>query len=52
MNVRFRYSIREGNDLWIVYNQGLNTDRHRSDPALLLTNDRTLLVKYAHTFSL
>lgn len=51
-NVRFRYNIREGNDLWIVYNEGLNTDRYRVDPALLLTDNRTLLLKYTHTFGI
>ena len=51
-NVRFRYNFREGNNLWIVYNHGLNTDRCRYDPGLLLTNDRTVLLKYTHTFAL
>ena len=50
-NVRFRYNFREGNDLWIVYNQGLNTNRHRYDPVLPLTDSRTILVKYTHTFA-
>ena len=49
-NLRFRYNFAEGNDLWIVYNEGLNTDRFRGAPVLPLTNDRTLLVKYTHTF--
>ena len=51
-NVRFRYNFREGNDLWIVYNQGLNTSRHRHDPVLPLTDSRTILVKYTYTFAL
>ena len=51
-NVRFRYNFREGNDLWIVYNQGLNTNRHRHDPVLPLTDSRTILVKYTYTFAL
>ncbi|MFQ5550508.1 MAG: DUF5916 domain-containing protein, partial [Gemmatimonadales bacterium] len=25
-NVRFRYNVREGNDLWIVYDEGVNLD--------------------------
>ncbi|MFQ5572048.1 MAG: hypothetical protein ACE5G0_20415, partial [Rhodothermales bacterium] len=49
-NVRFRYNFAEGNDLWIVYNEGLNTDRYRDTPVLPLTNDRTVLLKYTHTF--
>lgn len=49
-NVRFRYNFREGNDLWLVYNHGINLDRQRTDPSLPLTNDRTVMVKYTHTF--
>ncbi len=53
-NVRFRYNFREGNDLWIVYNEGLNTNRSRAfpTPSLPLTDSRTILLKYTHTFSL
>lgn len=51
-NVRFRYNFREGSDLWIVYNEGINTWRSRFDPALLLVDNQTLLVKYTHTFAL
>lgn len=51
-NVRFRYNVREGNDLWIVYNEGLNTDRFRDDLSLPLTNDRTILLKYTYTFGI
>jgi hypothetical protein len=49
-NVRFRYNFREGNDLWIVYNEGLNTDRYRVSPTLPFTDTRTVLVKYTYTF--
>ncbi len=51
-NVRFRYNFREGNDLWIVYNESLNTERHRVLPMLPITDNRTFLLKYTHTFSL
>jgi len=51
-NVRFRYNFAEGNDLWIVYNEGLNTDRYRHAAILPLTNDRTVMLKYTHTFQL
>jgi len=50
-NVRLRYNFREGNDLWIVYNEGLNLDRDRMDPVLLRTDNRTVLLKYTHTFA-
>jgi len=49
-NVRFRYNFREGNDLWIVYNEGVNTDRERIVPTLPFTSARTILVKYTYTF--
>jgi hypothetical protein len=51
-NVRFRYNLREGNDFWIVYNEGVNTDRDRLTPPLPFTDARTVLVKYTHTFHL
>jgi hypothetical protein len=49
-NVRFRCNFREGHDLWIVYNETMNTDRYRLTPALPFTDTRTVLVKYTHTF--
>jgi hypothetical protein len=50
-NARFRYNFREGTDLWIVYNEGLNTERDLLDaPRLPLSAGRTVLVKYTHTF--
>jgi hypothetical protein len=49
-NVRFRYNFREGDDLWVVYNEGLNTDRDRLTPPLPFTDTRTVLVKYTYTF--
>lgn len=51
-NVRFRYNFREGNDLWIVYHEGVNTDRSGIGPPLLFVENRTLLVKYTHTLAL
>lgn len=50
-NARFRYHLREGTDLWVVYNEGLHTDRDLADqPRLPLSAGRTLLVKYTHAF--
>lgn len=51
-NVRIRYNVNEGHDLWIVYNEGINTDRHRVTPVLLRTENRTVLVKYTYTYRL
>jgi hypothetical protein len=50
VNARFRYHFREGTDLWIVYNQGVNTQRDALDPPRLpLSAGRSLMVKYSHT---
>jgi hypothetical protein len=49
VNARFRYHFREGTDLWIVYNEGLYTDRSNGlDPRLPLSAGRQLLIKYNH----
>lgn len=50
VNVRLRYNFSEGHDLYVVYNEALNTDRHRELPFLPLTDTRTILVKYTYTF--
>jgi hypothetical protein len=50
-NVRFRYNFREGNDLWLVYNEGWNMDRERETPTLPRSAGRALLVKYTYTFA-
>lgn len=49
-NVRFRYNPREGNDFYLVYNEGNNTDRLREIPYKPYTSDRTIMLKYACTF--
>ncbi len=49
-NVRFRYNPSEGNDLFIVYNDDLNTDRFRETPTLPTTNQRSIQFKYSYTF--
>jgi hypothetical protein len=51
-NLRFRYNFRENNDLWIVFNQGVNTDRQGQMPVPPRTDYRTVAVKYTHTFRL
>jgi hypothetical protein len=51
-NFRLRYNPREGNDLYLVYDEGLNLDRDREVPRLPLNPSRTLLVKYSYTFNL
>ncbi len=49
-NLRFRYNPREGNDFYMVYNEGINTDRLNAIPHRPFTGDRTIMLKYAHTF--
>lgn len=54
INVRFRYNFKEGNDLWIVYDEGLNTERDSLDvgtPRLPLSNGRSVRIKYTYTWT-
>jgi hypothetical protein len=50
-NVRLRYNPREGNDLWVVYNDAVNTDPLQETPNLPTVAARAVQVKYTHTFS-
>ena len=50
MNLRLRYNVRDGTDLWIVYNETLHTDREAWHPMPPRSLGRALLVKYTHTF--
>ncbi len=49
-NVRFRYNFKEGNDLWVVYNEGRHTDRFRELPVRPELEGRTVQLKYTYTF--
>ncbi len=51
-NFRLRYNPREGNDFYLVYNEGMNTNLHREIPALPGSFSRTVLLKYTYTFRL
>ena len=51
-NIRFRYNFREGSDLWLVYNENLNTHTEDKIPRKLLTRGRTVLLKYTNTFGI
>jgi hypothetical protein len=53
MNVRLRYNFSEGSDVWLVYDERLNTDADdpRGGPALPLSGGRVLRVKLTHTFT-
>ena len=53
-NVRLRYAVTEGTDLWVVYNEGLDTGRDhdilQEARFVPLSVSRALIVKYTHTF--
>ncbi len=50
-NTRLRYNFREGQDLWLVWNEGLNLERDvLGVPRLPFEEARTLTMKYSHTF--
>lgn len=49
-NARLRYHFREGNDLWFVYNDDVNTDQFvLGGPRLPWSQARTIMVKYTYT---
>jgi len=51
-NIRLRYNPREGNDFYIVFNEGRNTYRDLENPRLPAFNNRSILLKYTYTFIL
>jgi hypothetical protein len=53
VNARLRYNFSEGRDLWLVFNETLNSDRPLlSAPRLPVTRGRAYLIKYTHTLGL
>ncbi len=48
-NVRLRYNFGEGHDLWIVFNEGVNTDIAGTMPRLPRSDNRAFVIKYSHT---
>lgn len=44
-NVRLRYNPHEGTDLFLVYDEGLHTDRHAQEPILPRRSGRALMLK-------
>lgn len=51
-NLKLRYNPREGNDLYIVFNEVLNGDRQGAIPHYPLLNTEVLVLKYTYTFKL
>jgi hypothetical protein len=51
-NFRIRYNPREGVDVYLVYDENLNSGRYREFPTLPLSSGRPILLKCSCTFSL
>ena len=49
-NVRMRFNPREGNDLYIVWNIGMNDDIYRESPVRPQWESNSVIVKYTYTF--
>ena len=49
-NARFRYNFSEGHDLWIVYNEDMDTARQLPIPEMSRSRFRTFMIKYTYTF--
>lgn len=49
LNARLRFNVRDGTDLWIVYNESVNTDRYSKTPLPPVSQGRAVMVKYTHT---
>ena len=53
INARFRYNIAEGDDLWIVYDNVINTQRQQTNlPRLPVSSYQALLIKFTYSFKL
>lgn len=50
-NFRLRYNWKDGNDLYFVYNEGLN-NHGKEDSTLPFSDYRAIIVKYIYTFHL
>jgi hypothetical protein len=51
LNIRFRYNPKDGNDLYLVYNETLNI-KGRNDQLLPFSDFRVFILKYVHTLHL
>jgi hypothetical protein len=49
-NVRFRYNPAEGNDFYIVFNEGRNSNLNSEFPRLPVYNVRAVMIKYSYAF--
>lgn len=51
-NIRLRYNPKEGNDFYLVFNEGRNIELDRESPKLDPIANRGILIKYTYTFVL
>jgi hypothetical protein len=51
-NLRIRYNPKEGTDLYMVYNSGVNTHVNRLDPHLPAISNQAITIKFSKTFGL
>ncbi len=51
-NLRLRYNPKEGNDFYLVFNEGRNIELNREFPVLNPVANRSILIKYTYTFIL
>jgi hypothetical protein len=51
-NLRLRYNPKEGNDLYLVFNEDRNTDLNRELPSFPIYSSRAVMLKYTYTFNL
>ncbi len=49
-SLRLRYNPNEGTNLYIVFNQNINTQRQRFSPEKPFIDNQTLIIKYSQTF--
>ncbi len=51
-NFRLRYNPREGNDIYLVFNEGRNYELDLEEPRLPRYRLRSVMLKYTYTFTL
>jgi hypothetical protein len=51
-NIRFRYNPFEGRDLYVVWNEVMNSNRFVLEPNAPFSQQRSLMLKYVHTLTL
>ncbi|MGK7389264.1 MAG: DUF5916 domain-containing protein [Candidatus Cyclobacteriaceae bacterium M2_1C_046] len=52
INYRLRFNPKDGNDLYLVYNEVLNNKTNLVDTDVPVSQTRAILLKYIHTFHL